>query len=265
MIASLTRQTRPADHEVRGDNRKPVGIVQREMGDSDASLVDRHRLGDLAGVGDNGLARQAHVFPAAGGPEVERSAAARVDGVRRTARPPLETHSIDARRASGTSPPAADGATARIVSPKSLAPEHDFRPIGLDQALEPVPRERRIDQRGRVTGGGRRKQADHRFGIDAAEQKDQLLSLRGDFFGEGEARGAKLLAGQPDVAAIVADRRRRLERRDQRKQSAAGRIQIGHRVVWQPVRRIAAVRSDPPVEVNDEAAINPDDLPSHIR
>ena len=77
-----------------------------------------------------------------------------------------------------------------------------------------------------MTGRGRGKQADHRLGIGAAEQKDEPLSLRGESLGEAEARGANGLAGQPRMAAIVPDRRRPLDRRDQRQQAAAGKVQI---------------------------------------
>ena len=72
-----------------------------------------------------------------------------------------------------------------------------------------------------MTGRGRGKQADQRFASVAAEEKDEPLSLGGDVFGEPKAGGPNLVARQPDVAAIVASRRRRLERRDQRQKSAA--------------------------------------------
>ena len=72
-----------------------------------------------------------------------------------------------------------------------------------------------------MTRRGRSKQADHGFASVAAEEKDKPLSLGGDVFGEPKARFAQLLARQPDVAAIIASRRRPLERRDQRQKSAA--------------------------------------------
>ena len=94
-----------------------------------------------------------------------------------------------------------------------------------------VFRRRRIDQRGRVTGRGRGEQSDQGFGIEAAQEKDELLSPGGDLAGKIKAGGANLRAGEPRLAAVVMDRRRRLERRDQRKQSAARKVQVAHGVV----------------------------------
>ena len=51
-----------ARRQMRGHNRQPVGIVQRQVRDADAMLVDGQRLGDLAGVGDNRVPRQTHVL-----------------------------------------------------------------------------------------------------------------------------------------------------------------------------------------------------------
>ena len=85
-------------------------------------------------------------------------------------------------------------------------------------------RKRGIDQRGRMACRRRRKKTDDRFGIDAAEQKDEALLFRGDGLGEIEARSPKLFARQPAVAAVVIDRGRRLEARDERKKSAAGMV-----------------------------------------
>ncbi len=72
-----------------------------------------------------------------------------------------------------------------------------------------------------MTRRRRGKQAGHGFATGAAEEKDEFFSLGGDVFGEPKARFAQLLARQPDVGAVVADRRGALERRDQRQKSAA--------------------------------------------
>ena len=106
--------------------------------------------------------------------------------------------------------------------------KEELRPIGVDEALEPVVGERRIDQRGRVTGRGRREQAEQGLGAGAAEQKDEPLSRRGDFARELEARGAKLGAREPRVAAIVVNGALGLDGPDQRQQSAAGMVQFVH-------------------------------------
>ena len=86
--------------------------------------------------------------------------------------------------------------------------------------------ERRIDQRGRVACRRRGEKTDDRFGIDAAEQKNQALMFGGDCPGEIKTRCPQLFARQPALAAVVIDRRRRLEGRDERKKSAAGKVQI---------------------------------------
>src|SRR5271170_4608117 len=56
------------DRQMRRDDREPIGIVQRQMGNADAAVVDGQRFGDLFGVGDNRLARQPHIFLTAGRP-----------------------------------------------------------------------------------------------------------------------------------------------------------------------------------------------------
>ena len=220
-----------ASHEMRGDNGKPVGIVQRQMGDADASFVDSQRPGDLARVGDNRVARKPHIFPAAGrsrGGEKQRQR--RID----LSRWPL-----------GLRCDPFDGARARLrrirhrrgvgdgaqFFAKLARAEDEVRLIRFDETPKNVFRRRRIDQRGRVTGRGRGEQSDHSFRIEAAEQKDELLLPGGDPAGKIKAGGADLRAGQPRLAAVVINRRRRLERRDQRKQSPAGGVRVAHGVV----------------------------------
>ena len=190
------------------------------MADPDAALVDGKRFGDLPRVGDNRVAREPHIFLAAGGArrgKKKLQGGMDLDLARRAVcRGPFD----DARSRS-------EGAPAREARPfaQSCADvrrrKNDLRPIGLDQGAELVFGERRIDERDRVTRRGRSKQADHGFASVAAEEKDKPLSLGGDVFGEPKARFAQLLARQPDVAAIIASRRRPLERRDQRQKSAA--------------------------------------------
>ena len=85
-------------------------------------------------------------------------------------------------------------------------------------------RKRRINQGGRVASRRRCKKTDDRFGIDAAEQKNHALVFRRDAPGDIKARSPKLFARQPAVAAVVIDRGRRFEGRDQRKKSAAGEV-----------------------------------------
>ena len=119
-------------------------------------------------------------------------------------------------------------ATAAQFLTKAARPENKLRLIRLDQTRQYVFRDRGINQRSRVASRGRGEQTDQCFGIDATEQKNQTLSLGGDFPGEIKASGAKLLARQPDAVAVVTDRGRRFKGRDQRKQSAAGEVQIVH-------------------------------------
>ena len=217
-----------ARHEVRGDDGKPVGIVQGQMGDADAGLVDGQRPGDLARVGDDRVARKPHIFPAAGrsrGGEKQPQGWIYLnrwtlgvrcdpfDGARARFRP------IQGRRGARDS--------AQFFA-KIARPEDEVRLVGFDETFQNVFRRRRIDQRGRVTGRGRGKQTDQCFGIEAAEQKDELLLPGGDPAGKIKAGGADLRAGQPRLAAVVMDRRRRLERRDQRKKSPAGEVQVAH-------------------------------------
>ena len=74
------------------------------------------------------------------------------------------------------------------------------------------------------------KKTDQRFATVAAEEENQPLSVRGNVLREPKARASNLVAGQPDVTAIVARGGLTLERRDQRQESAAGMIQIAHRI-----------------------------------
>ena len=95
----------------------------------------------------------------------------------------------------------------------------------------------------------------------APSQHDQRRSRAAlDRLVRMEARGPKRFARHPAVAAIVIDRGRGLKARDQRKQPAAGMVQVVH-CDCGPDRVIGALS---PASDN-EAAINPDDLPSHIR
>ena len=228
------------------------------MGDADASLVDRQRLGDLAGVGDDGVARQAHIFPAAGRPrggkkEPVSAGSMATDGAG------LACDPFDGARAGfERAQPCRRSDSAQLFAKLARA-ENELRPVGLDQALEPVLRERRIDQRGRVTGRGRGEQADHRFGIGAAEQKDELLSLRGDFAREVKARGAS--------SARVSQ----TSLRSSRIAGAASRGAIGGSRPPQERSRsfIDVRRNRGPAGAfrgpsYDEAAVNPDDLSRHI-
>ena len=239
------------------------------MSDADAPFVDGQRFGDLASVGDNGITRQPHIFLTACGPRRgEEQLQGGVDG--------------DGRRLGVSCDPFDDARFGRQRacvrrgvrdSPQFFAkgarPKDELRLIRLDQTLQPVAGEGRIDQRRRVTGRGRGKQTDHRFGIGAAEQKNELFLFRGDRLGEPKAGDANLLAGQPDIAAIVANRRRCLKRRDQRKKPAARRVQIAHRnSLHHTLRRLRPSLILPCCfqgPSNDEATVDPDDLSGYIR
>ena len=114
---------------------------------------------------------------------------------------------------------------------KIARPEDELRLIRFDETPQHVLGRRGIDQRGRVTGRGRGEQSDQGFGIEAAQEKDELLLPGGDLAGKIKAGGAYVRAGEPRLAAVVMDRRRRLERRDQRKKSSAREVQVAHGVV----------------------------------
>ncbi len=201
------------------------------MGDADASFVDRQRLGDLARVGDNCVARKPHIFPAAGrsrGGEKQPQGWIYLNrwtlGLRRDP--------FDDARASFRQLQARRGIrdSAQFFA-KIARPEDELRLVGFDKAPQNVFRSGGIDQRGRVTGRGGGEETDHSFGIEAAEQEDELFLFRGDLAGQMKAGGADLRAAQPGLAAVVINRRRRLERRDQRKQSPARDVQVAHGVV----------------------------------
>ena len=57
----------------------------------------------------------------------------------------------------------------------------------------------------------RGEQTEHGLASVAAEEENELFSVGGYVFSEGEAGGAYLSARQPDFPAIVANRRRRLK------------------------------------------------------
>ncbi len=144
---------------------------------------------------------------------------------------------------------------------KVARPKNDFRLIGLDQTRQHVFGGRGIDQRGRVAGGGRGKQTDQCFGIHATEQKHQTLSLRRRFSlrdrgsrreaprGSARCRCGRHKSPAPPRAARSAEAVRRRQGRDRSSQ------------LW---TRLTHWRFFQPASDN-EAAINPDDLPSDIR
>ena len=220
-----------ARHEVRGDNGKPVGIVQGQMGDADAGLVDGQRLGDLARVGDDGVARKPHIFPAAcrsrGGekqPERRIYLSRRPLGLRCD---PFDDARAGCRRIQGSC-----GArdSAQFFA-KVARPEDELRLIRFDETPQHVVGRRGIDQRGRVTGRGRGEQSDQGFGIEAAQEKDELFCPEGILPARSRLAARMSARVEPRLAAVVMDRRRRLERRDQRKKSPAGEVQVAHGVV----------------------------------
>ncbi len=221
----VVNETQPAaGRQMRRYDRKPVGIMQRQMGDADASFIDGQRLGDLTRVGGNGVTRQPHIFPAAGCSRCrQKQLQDWVDGRKRGLGVPYDPFD--------DAPAALRQAHRRLAAchvgqflGRAARAQDEFRLIRLDKTRHQVFRQRRINQRGRVARRRRRKKTDDRFGIDAAEQKNQALVFRGDRLGEIKACSPKLLARQPVVVAIVIDRRRRFKARDERKKSAAGEV-----------------------------------------
>ena len=138
--------------------------------------------------------------------------------------------------------------------------QNEFGLIRFDETRHQVFRERRINQRGRMAGRRRGKKADDRFGIDAAEQKDQALSFGGDVLGEIKA----CVREAPRASASCRCGRHRPPATPRGAGSAEEvRRRRGPNRSLQLWTAIDPSALFPPASYN-EAAINPDDLPSHI-
>ena len=183
---------------------------------------------DLTRVGDNSVTRQPHIFLAAGRSRCgQKQLQGGVDGRKRRSavpRDPFDDARAGLRRAHGCLVVCDVG---QFLA-RAARPQNEFRLIRLDETRQHV-----FGSDGSISAVAWPAAAAARRPMIVSELTPQSRKTR-RFCSEAIALArsrlavAKLFARQPAVAAIVIDRRRRLEARDQRKKSAAGEVQVVH-------------------------------------